>query len=385
MRPNAAFADNTPHRTIAWPLALVYMVLIVFASLFPFDGWRTQGISPAEFLLAPIPPPYWTKFDVIINVIGYAPLGFLLSLGWWHGGWRKTGWLWAALVGALLSLCMEFLQIFLPQRVSSNMDWLLNGLGTLLGAVLPPLLAWAGVLRRWADVRERWFVPEARGALVLLLLWPLALLFPPPLPFGLGQVFDRVEMWMVDVLENTAFEQWLPNFMQATEPLSPVGELMGVLLGLLIPCWLAFSVMKDMTRRMVMVALIVLGGIGVSALSAALSYGPGFAWDWLGMTTRMGIALAAGLALLQVGLPRRLCVLLLLVGGMVYVNLLNLAPPSPYYANALQSWEQGRFVRFFGLSQWLSWSWPFAVLAYALLQLARLPADALARRNQGAA
>ncbi|MEG0922032.1 MAG: VanZ family protein [Comamonas sp.] len=369
------------HRSIAWPLVLVYVALIVFASLFPFDGWRTQGISPAEFLLAKIPPPYWTWFDVLINVAGYAPLGFLLSLGWWRQGWCRTGWLWAFLVGALLSLAMEFLQIFLPHRVSSNMDWLLNALGTLLGALVVPLFAWLGLLRHWGDVRDRWFMPDARGAIVLLMLWPLALLFPPAQPFGLGQVFERLEGWMIDVLENTAFEAWMPHFTQATEPLSPIGQLTAVLLGLLIPCWLAFSVMTNMTRRMVMVGLIVGVGIAVSGLSSALSYGPAFAWDWLDQATRLGIALALALALLQVGMPRRYCVLLLLMGLMIDVNLLNQAPLSPYYATALQSWEQGRFIRFFGLGQWLSWLWPFAAMAYVLLRLARVPVDAVARRR----
>ena len=61
--------------TTAWPLALVYGLLIVFASLFPFDGWRAQGIDPSVFLFARIPPPYWTWFDVNINIVGYAPLG----------------------------------------------------------------------------------------------------------------------------------------------------------------------------------------------------------------------------------------------------------------------------------------------------------------------
>lgn len=373
------------HRTIAWPLVLVYAALIVFASLFPFEGWRTQGISPTEFLLAKIPPPYWTWFDVLINVVGYAPLGFLLSLGFWRGGWRKTGWLWALLAGALLSLGMEFLQIFLPQRVSSNMDWLLNALGSLLGALVVPLFAWLGLLRRWGDVRDRWFVPDARGAIVLLMLWPLALLFPPAQAFGLGQVFDRLEGWLIDLLENTAFEAWMPQFTQATDPLSPIGQLVAVLLGLLIPCWLAFSVMTNMTRRIAMVGMIVVVGIAVSALSSSLSYGPAFAWDWLDQATRLGIALALALALLQVGLPRRYCVILLLMGLMIDINLLNQAPLSPYYATALQSWEQGRFIRFFGLGQWLSWLWPFAAIAYVLIRLARVPADAVARRRSSKA
>ena len=379
--PPPADAPASSYRTMAWPLVAVYVALVVFASLFPFEGWRTQGISPAEFLLAKIPPPYWTWFDVLINVAGYAPLGFLLNLGWWRLGWRQSGWLWALLAGAGLSLAMEFLQIFLPQRVSSNMDWLLNATGTLAGALLVVLCAWLGLLQRWSDVRGRWFVPESRGAIVLLLLWPLALLFPAAQPFGLGQVLDRLEGWLVDALQDTAFKAWMPQWAPATDPLSPIGQLMAVLLGVLIPCWLAFSVMTHLSRRMLMVALIVGVGIGVSALSSALSYGPAFAWDWLDQPTRLGLALALALALLQVGLPRRYCVLLLLLGLMVDMNLLNQAPLNPYYATALQSWEQGRFIRFFGLGQWLSWLWPFAVMAYVLLRLARVPADVVARRR----
>ncbi|MFN7857671.1 MAG: VanZ family protein, partial [Acidovorax sp.] len=117
------------HKTSAWPLALVYAVLIVFASLFPFDGWRAQGIDPIVFLLAPMPPPYWSGFDVTINIAGYVPLGFLMALAMVRSGWAR-GALWmATLAGALLALAMEFLQIYLPRRVPSNMDLALNAAG----------------------------------------------------------------------------------------------------------------------------------------------------------------------------------------------------------------------------------------------------------------
>jgi len=39
---------NTP-KTSAWPLAFLYTVLIVYASLHPFTGWRMQGLSPLAF------------------------------------------------------------------------------------------------------------------------------------------------------------------------------------------------------------------------------------------------------------------------------------------------------------------------------------------------
>ena len=105
------------HKTSAWPLALIHAALIVFASLFPFDGWRDQGIDPWIFLSAPLPPPYWTGFDVAVNVAGYVPLGFLLALALLRWGHERWAVLLAALAGALLSLLMEYLQIYLPRRV----------------------------------------------------------------------------------------------------------------------------------------------------------------------------------------------------------------------------------------------------------------------------
>ena len=120
-------------KTSAWPLALIYTALIVFASLFPFDGWRAQGIDPLVFLLAPLPPPYWTGFDIATNVVGYAPLGFLLVLAMLRSGWGR--WSWCLVLGlpALLSLAVETLQNYLPMRVPSNIDFALNAAGAAAG------------------------------------------------------------------------------------------------------------------------------------------------------------------------------------------------------------------------------------------------------------
>ncbi|MGZ5848710.1 MAG: VanZ family protein, partial [Ramlibacter sp.] len=51
------------------------------------------------------------------------------------------------------------------------------------------------------------------------------------------------------------------------------------------------------------------------------------------------------------------------------LSLLNQAPASPYFAHLLQAWEQGRFIRFHGLAQWLGWLWPYAALAYVLVRV----------------
>src|SRR5574337_593033 len=269
-------AARAMHKTSAWPLALIYAALIVFASLFPFEGWREQGISPWVFFTARIPPPYWTWFDINLNLAGYAPFGFLLALALLRTGWPRAAMLvtvLAALAGALLSLAMEYLQIFLPRRVPSNMDLALNAAGALAGALAAALLERVGAIARWSRFRESWFVPQARGALVLLALWPWALLFPAALPFGLGQVWDRLEAALTELLEDTPFLDWLPVREPAIEPLSPGGELLAVALGLLIPCLLGYCIMRHMGRRALLALSAAAIGIAATALSSLLSYG----------------------------------------------------------------------------------------------------------------
>jgi hypothetical protein len=53
----------------------------------------------------------------------------------------------------------------------------------------------------------------------------------------------------------------------------------------------------------------------------------------------------------------------------VYLSLLNQAPTSPYFAQTLAAWEQGRFIRFNGIAQWLGWLWPYAALVYVLARV----------------
>jgi len=359
------------HKTSAWPLAWVYAALIVFASLFPFIGWRDQGISPWVFLSAPLPPPYWTGFDVATNMVGYAPLGFLLALALLRTGRGLAAVPLALLAGAGLSLLLEFLQIYLPQRVPSNLDLVLNTVGALAGALSAALLERLGAIDRWSRFRDRWFAPDARGALVLMALWPWALLFPAAEPFGLGQVFERLEAALAELLSGTPFLDWLPVRAEPLQPLSPVAELLCVALGLLVPCLLAYSMVRHLGRRVLLVLAIIVGGVGATALSAALSYGPAHAWAWLDMPARVGIWGGLVLAALLLALPQRASAVLLLVVLTLHLGLLNDAPASAYFAQTLQAWEQGRFIRFYGLGQWLGWLWPYATLVYVLLRASR--------------
>jgi hypothetical protein len=261
---------------------------------------------------------------------------------------------------------MEMLQSYLPARIPSREDWLLNTLGSLLGAALIILLDKFGAIDRWSRIRARWFVPQSRGGLVLLALWPMALLFPPAVPFGLGQVLERVEEATGEMLVDTPFLDWLPLRETDLQPLVPGAEMMCVLLGLLIPCLLGFCVIRTRTRRALFVFMVVGAGAAVSGLSAALSWGPVHAWAWLGLPVQVGMFMASILALVLTLVPWRTSASLLLLSLGIYLSLLNQAPESAYFAQTLHAWEQGRFIRFHGLAQWLGWLWPYAVLVYVM-------------------
>ncbi|MCG2594983.1 VanZ family protein [Ramlibacter sp. XY19] len=366
------------HKTSAWPLAGTYAALIVYASLYPFTGWRDQEIAPWEFLFAGW-PKYWTGFDVAANVVGYVPLGFLLALSFMRRGNVRRfadhpnlgGIGIAVLAGTLLSLLMEGIQNYLPSRVASNVDFGLNVGGTLIGAIAATGLELGGAIDRWSRFRDRWFIAESRGALVLLALWPFALLFPAAVPLGLGQVLERLEGALAEWLQDTPFLEWLPMREIELQPLVPAAELLCVALGAFIPCLLGYTVLRSLGRRAVFAFVAIALGASVTALSAALSWGPTHAWAWLSLPVRLGLLFGLLLALLMLPVPRRGCAAVLLLALVVHLSVLNQAPASAYFADTLAAWEQGRFIRFNGLAQWIGWLWPFATLVYVLLRVSR--------------
>lgn len=366
------------HKTSAWPLAGAYALLVVYASLYPFSGWRNQEIPPWDFLFAGW-PRYWTAFDLAANVVGYIPLGFLLALSFMRRGNVRyfanhpnlAAVAVALATGSVLSFLMEGVQNFLPSRVASNVDLGLNIAGTLVGAVAATALEVGGAIDHWSRFRERWFIPEARGALVLLALWPFALLFPAAVPLGLGQVLERLETGLAAWLEDTPFLEWLPVREVELQPLVPAAELLCVALGAFVPCLLGYSILRSAGRRAVFAFVAIGVGVSVTALSAALSWGPAHAWAWLSLPVRLGLLFGLVLAMLMLAVPRRGCAAMLLLALVIHLSVLNQAPASAYFADTLQAWEQGRFIRFHGLAQWLGWLWPYAVLVYVLLRISR--------------
>jgi VanZ family protein len=354
---------------------LAWIAAIVYASWFPFSGWRWPAPT-ALWALLPLPWPRRNEvFDIVANLLGYVPLGALLMLAQDPAEGRGARTLGRAVAaGVALSYVLEVVQGLLPQRVPSLLDWLLNSAGTALGAVLGLWLERTGTAGWLQRTGEHWFEQPSRSGLALLLLWPLGLLFPTPVALGVGQVWERMRDLVHDTFAGAAgiepLLRWFDALPSQAARLSPATELAAVALGLLGPCLVTYTMARPGLRR----AWLALGatalGFGVTTLSTALNFGPQHALAWCTTTTLAGLALGCVLALLAIGSGRRMAAgigLVVVTAGLVLVAQ---APADPYYAQSLHKWEQGRFIRFHGLAQWIGWSWPYLATLWLLRQIA---------------
>ena len=360
------------HRSSAAPLAWLYAALIVYASLYPFMPWRAPGVSPFAFLSLPW-PHWWTWFDLAANLLGYVPLGALVFGALVRSGVRaKPALLLALAAGAALSLALELLQNYLPKRVASNLDLALNALGALTGALLGLWIHLRGGVERWQAARDRWFIGRSAGALALLLLWPVGLLFPLPVPLGQGQVLARVQEGIANLVVDTPLAPWFEGWADAElerSALSPGGEFALIALGLLAPCLVAFSVARPGWRRLVLVVGAVAFGCLATTLSTALNFGPQHLLAWSTPQALAAFAFGAVLASLLSVAPRRAAAGLGLIALTALATFVAQAPSDPYFAQSLQSWEQGRFIRFHGAARWVGWLWPYVAIVYLLARL----------------
>ncbi|MCS0633706.1 VanZ family protein [Telluria mixta] len=358
---------------VARAALLAYLLLIVYASWFPFSGWRSSGLSPFAFLVLQM-PRWWTGFDVMVNIVGYMPFGTLIVLAL-HP--RVRG-LWAvaiaAVVGLLVSGTMEVVQNYLPSRVPSSLDLLTNAGGCLAGAVIG---AWFAPMlldrSRLYLLRQRWFAAHASQGLVLVALWPLAQVYPQNYLFGNGQILPLVSEWLSDWLDTDID---LVTMLRGDVPMSV--EQYWLSETIITACGMtgAALTLLCLTRRgaprlSLMLALIGVG-IVVKTLASSLFFAPDNAFVWVTPGAEggflIGLIMLAGLAFAPQVAQRRLAVVTLVLSLIV----VNTIPANPYFVSTLQAWQQGKFLNFNGAAQFLDMAWPVIALWFLLLPSHRL-------------
>ena len=338
--------------TLARYLLAAYLLLVVYASLHPFSGWRDPGTAFA-YLMAPL-PRYIVGFDIFANVVGYAPLGFLGVLAL-HPMARGMGAVIAATVSAaLLSIGLEALQSWLPSRIPSNIDVAANFAGAFAGALLGAPLA-RGLLsdHGLAALRHRWFRFGGRidVGLVLIGLWLLTQLNPETLLFGSG---DLRALFASPITELHPAEHFIR--VEAV-----VAGAQTLALGL----FLALLGGRAQPSRSLFVFVLV-AALAIRTFAYGMLFSPQDALIWVTPGATYGLAAGTLAALLAIGLPRVAQVALCGLALMAATAVVNLAPENPYLLSSLAVWRQGHFFNLNGLTRFVSAAWPFAAIACLL-------------------
>ena len=350
---------NSPSPSpLARYLFIAYVLLVVYATLYPFGGWRDPGISAFAYLTA-AKPRYITGFDLAANVIGYVPYGLLAVLAMYP---RMTGvgaFFSTLLTGAAFALTLEAVQTFLPTRIASNVDVVCNvagaGVGAILGLGIVRWLFGTSLLLHW---RTQYVLPGARAdaGLVLMGLWLATQLDPAGLLFGAGDLRDLLRQPGGSAYETNVFVaieaftaacNLVAVGLTASAILKPGGPVLRVILGLIA------------------LGLVVKTGAFVILRQAEEVF------QWLTPGAMIGLAAGVPVLLAAAMMPRVLRLALAAVLLMGATVLVNLAPPNPYFASTLAVWSQGHFLNFNGLTRLLSVLWPFAAVLYLVLVTAR--------------
>ncbi|NMG75392.1 VanZ family protein [Aromatoleum diolicum] len=346
-------------------LAVAYGLLIVYACLHPLTGWKPTGLPLLDFLSAPW-PKYYRSADLILNVLGFLPFGFVLAPALPQRLGLSGAVIATTLIAGLLSFGMEITQNFLPTRVSSNVDLGCNVLGALLGALLGarwghPLFDERGWLHRWRSAR---IIAGHLGdlGLILLGLWLLAQLTPDRVLFGSGDL--RQLLGLPTPL------QFEPERFILLETTLVAITVVGV--GLFTRCMMHAA-------SPLAIALLLLLGLGAKTLATASFFLPGAPLLWLTPGTQQGLLIGLPLLAGALLLPRVFQHALAGVALLAATTLTNLLPENPYFQVGQQMLQQGNFLNFHGLTQLSANLWPFLALAY-LSAVGLLRGEHLAKR-----
>jgi len=356
-----------PSSPLVRVILLAYTALIVYASLYPFSGWREFGPSPIAYLSEPF-PHYWTFFDVSIDVVGYIPFGILLVLACYP--FLSRGWaaVLSFLVGTLVSGSMEAIQTYLPSRVASNLDLTTNSIGTLIGViigcVLTPWLLEKDLLKK---IRHRWFVGNMSSGLVIVALWPFAQIYPQGYMFGLGQLVPILSRWMNEYLGIPIdLGEIIRQGAQLTAEQYWLSETMITCCGLIGAVLIFLCLLRPTAPKARLVTLLIAVNLSLKTLALALLFKPENAYSWLTPGAEAGLIVGClmlyGLAFTPAKVQRHLAIFMLTISLLV----INFVPGNPYFTDTMASWVQGKFLNFNGAAQFLSVLWPWMAIWFLL-------------------
>ncbi|MCL1826223.1 MAG: VanZ family protein [Betaproteobacteria bacterium] len=336
-------------------LAIVYVALLICASLYPMSGWRETGLPIFDYLVAPW-PKYFELGEIVVNLIGYMPLGLVMVPALpRHWAWKRKVAV-TVLFGMLFSFCMETMQNFLPTRVSSNVDLFANTFGAFLGALAgvrwgQAIFAPGRGLARW---RERYIADDGLAgdiALILIVLWVFVQLTPDQLLFAGGELRR-----LLDIAPPLPFGPGRLIMFEAAQTAS-----MMLAIGLFARCTLRVS------GSALVVALLVLG-MGARLAGSASFFVPSSPLAWLTPGVQYGFFIGVVLLFVALRLPRVAQHALAGASLLMASVLINMMPESPYFLRNINGGpviiRRANYPNFYALCRLIAAIWPFVALAY---------------------
>lgn len=359
MLPDFHFASAPRGHRLAAIAALAYSLVIVYASLQPFTGWRAPAYPFGEFIFESW-PRWITVDDVMFNFVAYVPLGFLFALSLHRRLGAPPAMLLSSFACLSLSVALECVQQYLPSRFASNVDLLVNSTGGAVGALIAPMFSPEQRLGQvLSGLRYRWFEGGPRGDMVLVLagLWLVAQLHVPLIAFGYGDLRGTLGF---DALFTHAPDSYL---------LAEAGVVALNVAGLGLMLATA-SRSTDFAYWRALVLLIA-GACALKTAAAVLLLDPSRPWSW--WTPGLGIGIAAALVALPLlnRLSRRGCSAAALLALLAAVVLVNSMPENPYRPAPahLLAGRVSHFLSFAGMLRALSDLWPFLAALFLLFSL----------------
>jgi len=343
------FITETRARLRTW-LAIGYALFIVYASLSPFTGWREQGLAFVEVLGAPLLLTY-TAFDAVINLLSYLPFGLLVGLALRARFGAIASVILGLCLGVSLSACMEYLQMYLPMRTSSNLDLLTNSAGALIGALLAvSITSWPWLFTRLIRWRSGLFHhgKEVDFGLALLALWMFGQI-NPSLPM-LGNVFiSEAARQPFVTLPHAPFDWWESS--TVTLNLLMLGTLMLTLLR--VPR----NVVTALLAALSVVALVKFVTAAVLLKSWALLL-------WINSEAMLGILLGMLLLLVARWLPRATVIISGAMVALTYFAIVNFVVDSntPSAAMSIYHWHYGHLLNYNGLAKTITLIFPMLLI-----------------------
>lgn len=341
----------------------IFTLLIIYASLYPFTGWRSIGIHPFSYLSDKL-PYYWTGFDVSTNIVGYMPFGMLMIFALYPNIKSYKAFIFTTVAGIVLSGTMEAIQTYLPSRVPSILDLSTNVSGTILGALLG-LKTRTYFLKEgfFIQLRHKWFQPVASRGLVVIALWPLALIYPQNHLFGLGHFFPLLSDWFSTTLDIplNLTTLWMNHF-QLRPDAYWLADILVTICGITSATLTLLILLKRQSPRARLIVCFIFSMLAIKTLSCALFFAPQNAFAWITSGTIAGFMLSIpiliGLSFAPQQIKKRMAIVALLCGLII----INLFPDNPYFIETLQTWGQGTFLNFNGAAQFLAILLPFLAL-----------------------